>query len=216
MKWLLIYWFLISSALMAQDERVYRSMMEPRDLVMSNNVKLKSSTPHYLVDLNRNGVEEAIVFEKRDGVDVLRVTTSQGEKLFEGRFHAKGHGARPLKVRLVSIADSIYALMVFYYEGTSGGFDHTSSARLYLATFSQKESDKFYWEKGPAYFFEKDRAIQSYILREKSLLVTDLNGDGVKEIIIDDKRSKSVLAFDISRWEKRTQGTLEGAFWRPL
>ena len=183
---LLAVLFLIHTALYAQDERFFRGIFtdELQNKPASPITKVQVSSPEYAVDLNRDGVAERISVEKRDGADYFLVKDRFGDTKLEARLFAKGVNSKLFKVHLKTLSTGVDALILHFDEGSSGTAVFQSTARLYLVTIEDRNLEKMYLQKGPAFYYEKEILDLLYARRYYNVNVMDFNNDGIREVAV--------------------------------
>lgn len=180
--------FFISS-LRAQDERFFRKLfsgefIDKQKIEEAKQYSYQIHTPEYVLDLNNDGTNEAVVFVRRDGDDWIDVFNTFHEKVFSYKFEAKGANAGVYKLIKKNLSAETTALMIFYYEGELRYVNYESSARVYILTIDRKDLKTASMFKGPTIFEEVKTFKNHYHLKNYLTKLTDLNFDGDKDLIV--------------------------------
>lgn len=170
----------------AQDERFFRKIFtdELRPDKKKATYKIEVATPNYEIDLNRDGVPESIKVEKRDGIDFFVIQNASGRTLSELKLNAKGVNSVLYKAQLKTLNSNTDALVLYFDEGHSGTSVFQSTARIYMATIDGRDLKKVSFNKGPAFYYEKESPVNHYSRRYYNVSVYDFNKDGTKEVAI--------------------------------
>ena len=185
----------------AQDERYYRQILSgdlPRQGLGVQEATIQQfnvSGPSYHLDLNGDGLEEAIIPQKRDGVDWIEIQDSTQRKIFEAKLFAMGSESALYKVKLVNISERVKALILFLDEGKTAGLKFESTARLYLATYEDNNLSSMKLTTGPHFFHEKEAQREQYYRRDYQVNVRDLNNDKVREIVVEYGHIQRILIY---------------------
>jgi hypothetical protein len=184
---LLALFLIFSSAANAQDERYYRriysnELTDKPSEVIKTKVVVKS--PNYRLDLNRDGIDEIIKTEKRDGIDYFIIRDHFGRTLMEQKLSTIGSHSNIYRIQLKTISDKVDALIIHFYEGAIDSTQFNASARLYFLTINKRDLKKMHFFQGPHHFIEKEKLGDKYSIRRFTVNAVDLNQDGSKEVII--------------------------------
>lgn len=185
---LLIFWFL--APVWGQDERYYRQILSGELPKLSQGMtegkghQFNVAGPRYLIDLNGDGVEESVQPQKRDGVDWVEVTDFAKRRIFDARLLAMGAESVLYKIKLVSLASDIKALILFLDEGHTAGRKFESTARIFVVSYEKNDLSTMKISPGPHFYHEKQSIREQYFRRDYLVSLEDLNKDGKQEIIV--------------------------------
>jgi hypothetical protein len=199
-KWLLLCFFLMSSAL-AQDERYYRQILKGELPQIMGGFKesvdhqFNVMGPSYHIDLNGDGIEESIQPQKRDGIDWIEIKAANKSKLFEAQLLAMGTSSVLYKVKLVSLSSSVKALVLFLDEGVTQGRKFESTARIFVISYENNDLASMQMTAGPHFFHEKEFMRDQYTRRDYLVNVVDFNRDGKKEISIQYHHIQRIMEY---------------------
>lgn len=181
---------LISVSSWGQDERYYRKIFSgelPKsdEVILDNNrAQFNVTGPSYRLDLNRDGIEEIIQTQKRDGVDWIEIQNSSQSTIFESELLAMGAESHIYKMKLVNLSKTAKALVVFLDEGFTKGRKFESTGRFFVVTFDNNDLSKMWIEQGPHFFHEKESQREQYWRRDYNVNIYDVDGDGTREIAV--------------------------------
>lgn len=183
---ILVFLLTLQAAAYAQDERFFRRIFtdELRPKKKEEAYKVRVSTADYLVDINRDGIEEKLAAVKKDGVDFFQVKDNKGRVRFEFKVSPKGVNSSLFKIQLKSISPTADALILHFDEGESGTVLFQKTARLYIVSIEGRDLDKLVATKGPSFFYEKAKPVEQYSRRYYNVSVVDFNKDGVREVAV--------------------------------
>lgn len=171
----------------SQDERFYRNMFN--GLLQKGQkpipYKIKVFSPKYMIDLNRDGINESFQAVKKDGVDFIRINDAYGEKLCEHKIESKGAKSRIFKANFVKVNKNVDVLVLHFYEGEIDVSTYESSARLYFVTILNGKLASASLTKGPYFWNEKEKRPNQYWNRKYTVNFVDYNKDGQKEISVN-------------------------------
>lgn len=191
-----------SFSLWAQDERYYRQMLAgdlpqfSEELKESPVSKISVDGPLYHLDLNGDGVEEAIRPAKREGIDYLIVENSARSVIFEGKLLALGGESSIYKLRFVHLSATTKALIVFLDEGSTQGKFFEATARIFVVSWDNNDFSTMKIAQGPHYYHEKEKQRDQYWTRDYQVTVSDLNQDGVREIIVHYNHIQRIMQYE--------------------
>lgn len=197
-----LFLLLFSVSAFGQDERFYRellagealtSLTEKAELVVT---PISVSGKLYQFDLNGDGQAEKLQPVKRDGVDALIIHDSSGNEIFEARLWASGGESVIRKLRLVRLSEKTRCLLIFLDEGVTSGTQIESTGRIYLLSFENNDLKTLSLAQGPHIFHEKEAARDQYLRRSYSVDVTDLDGNGVREVIVHYNHIQRILKYE--------------------
>lgn len=183
-------WIILLAAslpVLGQDERYYRKiysneLTQKTEEIQKYKVIVKS--PSYRLDLNRDGFEEVIKTEKRDGKDFFVIRDHFGRTLIDKQLSAIGSGGVVYRVQFKTISANTDALILHYYEGAIDATNFMAQARLYFLTISNRSLKKIHFFKGPHFFNETEKFPDKYSVKRLSVNTIDYNKDGIKEISV--------------------------------
>ena len=197
-----------SDPTMAQDERFYRKIftgnLRPSKSQISqmNDFKNVISSSIYKVDLNRDGVDEGIILEKKDGNDYIKIVDNIGRSWFEYRLETLGTESKVYKIMLKSLTKDSDVLIVHFYEGAIESSVFEASARLYFISIDKRDLKSLKIFKGPHYWHEKEVGYK-YWNRFYNVNVFDYNKDGRKEISVNyNKIARIYFYLGYGRWKR--------------
>jgi hypothetical protein len=168
-----------------------------------NAHKIEVSTPNYQIDLDRDGRPEVLKIEKRDGQDFFVIKDGMGETKSELKLNAKGLDSVLYKVQLKTLSAETDALILYFDEGNSGNVVLQSTARIYMATIDKRNLDKVSFNKGPAFYYEKEWPVDQYSRRYYNVSVYDFNKDGTKEVAVSYNNIQRIYFYlGKGRWQK--------------
>jgi hypothetical protein len=196
-----------SNALHAQDERYFRQIFSgdlPKIGGPSfSNVLMTVNGSNYRIDLNRDGIEEILQPQKRDGVDWIEIRNSSQNKIFEAKLFAMGGASTLYKIRLVDISKKATALLLFVDEGITKGKRFESAARLYVLAFENNDLTKISLTQGPHFFHEKEGQRDMYWRRDYNVNLYDMDNDGIKEIAVQYNHIQRIMKYKGSgAWDR--------------
>lgn len=198
---LVLFLCLFSCAVFAQDERFYRELLAGEAL--SNFVEkpeivvtpISVSGKLYQVDLNGDGLAEKLQPLKKDGVDALAVLDSQGNEIFLAQLWSSGGESAIRKLRLVHLSPTVKCLIIFLDEGVTQGRHFESTGRISLLSFEDNDLKTLKLTQGPHIFHEKEAPRDQYLRRSYNVDVTDLNEDGVREIVVHYNHIQRIMMY---------------------
>lgn len=185
----------------SQDERYFRQLFsgELAREGESEKVQKKYSyfvhTPYYALDLNRDGVNEQVVFVKKDNEDWLEVLDHEKKKIFSYQFENKGFDSELFKIELKTLGPSTNVLLLHYYEGVSRYINFQGTARIYAVTIDNKDLATMKGFKGSSFFDEVKSFKGHYHKRNYEVYLEDLNKDSVKELVIKHNLTSNVFIY---------------------
>lgn len=175
----------------SQDERYFNSIFDKKYIKENTKIfhsKIEVSSDKYMIDLDRDGVEEAIQSVKKDGIDFIRISNVLGVVLFERKLETKGSGSSIFKISFRKISKDVDTLILHFNEGYTHLPYFKNSARLYFLTIEFKNLKTIYFKKGPMFWAEVEKPHLSYWNRRYVLSTKDFNRDGTREILVSYNR----------------------------
>jgi len=187
-----------ATKLRAQDERQLKKMLKPKAKLMKAPKSILS-TPSYQIDLNQNGDLEEIKIEKRDNIDYVVLKKNNGDLLFETKLAASGVGAFVSKIQLVTVANQINCLLIYFHQGKSTGRVFEAFSRLTFITFHIKQFNHFVASSGPIYQHEKEKIKDQYWYRYFTVKLVDLDGNLVKDVLMENLGITKLYQLDVAK-----------------
>ena len=190
--------FAVSITGFSQDEKLYRSFFDGKISDTKKKLfeyKILVESSKYMIDLDRDGIEDSIQSIKKDGLDFFRVNDSFGRMVFEEKLITKGKDSSIFKVGFYNIKKGVDVLIVSFYEGYNESSTMEGSARVYFFTITDNNLKNISSTRGPFIWMERERAAGKYYNRRYSLNVVDYNKDGVREI----STSFNKISFPLSK-----------------
>jgi hypothetical protein len=152
-------------------------------------------TPYYSLDLNRDGKEEQVVFAKKENEDWIEIFDHEKKKIFSYRFENKGYDSELFRIELKTISPTTDILILYYYEGVSKYIDFQGTARIYAVTIDNKDLKTLSSFKAYSFFDEVKTFKGHYHKRFYQVVLEDLNGDGIKELIVKHRNTSNVFMY---------------------
>lgn len=186
---------------LAQDERFYRQMLAGEIPAVKTEVEDSPITPisvegpFYQIDLDGDGIAEKIRPSKLNGVDWLMIYNSSRGKIFDAKLVPMGGESHIYKVRLVHLSKNTKALIIHLDEGHTRGQFFESTARIFVLTYENNDLSTLSLAEGPHFFHEVEKHPDRYTRREYRIDVTDLDGDGVREIIVHYNHIQRIMIY---------------------
>lgn len=188
---------------MPQDERYFRQIFSgelAKTHAQADEKKYSFTihTPYYALDLNRDGVDEQIVFVKKDGEDWVEFFDEKvgiKTKIFSYRFETKGFDSELFRVELKRLSPVTSILVMYYYEGLSRYTEMQGTSRVYAVTIDNDDLKTMAAFKGPAFFEEQKSLKGHYHLRNYQVYLQDLNNDKTKELVVKFRETSQVFLY---------------------
>lgn len=180
--------FLFENSLFAQDERFIRKMISGE--LLSENKKsvvpaLFSVTgPEYRVDLNGDGLDEAVQVRNEDGLNWFLVFDSKQNILMKEKLWAMGAMSRLYRIKMVDLNPTARALILHVDEGKTESVRFESSAKMFIVSIDNKDLSTLKMVPGPRYWHEREAHREQYWRRNYTLNVLDLDQNGTKDIFV--------------------------------
>lgn len=192
--------FVVSYALMAQDERYFRQLFsgelqKKSETISAPKYSYVTQTPYYHLDLNQDGVLEKIIFIKKDNEDLIEIFDRQKIKLFSYRFENKGYDSELFRVELRTLSKASSVLLMYYYEGVSKYINFQGTARIYALTIDRNDLKTIAVFKGPSFFDEQKTLKGHYHKKNYTVSLEDLDKDFVKELIVKNNHTSNVFFY---------------------
>ncbi|MBF0313189.1 MAG: hypothetical protein HQK50_17385 [Oligoflexia bacterium] len=197
----------ISNDGVAMNERVVRSIFSGellkesliKENPMPNEYKWHVSTPTYHFDLNSDSKEESFIIEKKDGEDWFYVTDNFHNKLLAERLERRGHESFVYRIRGVRISSKTRLFLVYYYQGYHQFINFHATSILYFLTIDDNDLHSLKMVKGPTIWDEYNQKGQHlgqhYHQRYFDVTISDLNHDGVSEVILEVQKLSHVFVY---------------------
>lgn len=177
-----------NSILFAQDERLLRGFLEynpPKRIEDVQDFKrVKAMSDFYAIDLNGDYRNEKILIEKNDGIDFITIRDYQSNVVFRQRFDTQGIDSRVHRIHVKHISKDTLVLLIYYFEGKVDYLEFLATGRLYFLTLDKRDLNSLKMFKGPYYWNEKKGKKGEYFQRKYEVSFTDLNEDGIKDILV--------------------------------
>lgn len=185
------------ATVLAQDERFYRSMFNGvlKKKISPTPYKIKVFGPKYMIDLDRDGIEDSFQAVKKDGIDFIRLNNAYGELQFEAQLDTKGHKSSIFKANFMRVNDKVDVLVLHFYEGETQSSTFEGSARLYFVTILNHKLEQVTFTKGPFFWSEKEKTTGQYWNRRYTVNLIDYNKDGQKEISVSYNRISRIYYY---------------------
>lgn len=195
MNWQLTLFFsllFLCNNLFAQDERFYRKIFtkkshqstELQSALENDEFKKIVSSSIYKIDLNRDGLEEGIILQKKDGNDYIKIIGQMGEQWLNYRLDTTGEHSKVYKISLKTLTPQSDVLIVHFYQGATQSTTFEATAKLYFISIDNRDLKTIKVFKGPHYWHEKEVGYK-YWNRYYNINVFDYNKDGRNEISIN-------------------------------
>ena len=149
----------------------------------------------YLIDLNRDGTREKIVLIKRDGLDFFMIKDAFGRVILEEKLRAKGGESRIYKIDFRTLSTQTDVMILYFYEGLLSAVNFEAAARIYMVTIDKRDLGSLSMTEGPHYFHEFQMVKNKYGRRSHRVDLSDLNKDGVKEVLVRYSGTQSVWMY---------------------
>ncbi len=199
---LALFLSLFSLAAFAQDERFYRELLAGESLTNFTEKSEMVVTPIsvlgklYHIDLNGDGLSEKLRPVKDDGTDALLILDSFGNEIFRANLWSSGGESVIRKLRLVNLSESVKCLIIFLDEGVTKGTQFESTGRISLLSYENNDLKSMKLVQGPHIFHEKEAPRDQYLRRSYNVDVTDLNGDGVRDVVVHYNHIQRIMMYE--------------------
>ena len=197
----LIFCLLAPKFSFCQDEKFFRDIFtgdlakKPEETVSEKKYTNLFHSPEYLIDLNNDGIEQAVVIVKRDGDDWVDIFDQYKEKLFSYKFEEKGIYSTVYRIVRKRLNDKTVVLIFYYFEGETNYINFESSARIYLLTIDNKDLKSMSMFKGPSIFEEFKSYRSDYHLRNYKNAVIDLALRENRQLIVKYRGMSQVFMY---------------------
>ncbi len=177
------------TAPLAQDEALLHQMLDgsfaerPRRQTPPRE-HFKARTPRYRFDLGGDARKESFFFAKRDGTDWMFIYDWRGQEVFRRSLETLGGGSRAYRLEAHRLSPATRLFLIYFLEGKTHYRELRSTARLYLLTIERGDLSTFNMAKGPVVWEEYEDGIGHYHQRQHQVILKDLNGDGVREVVV--------------------------------
>lgn len=208
---LFAFFIVLSWGAMAQDERYFRQLFSGELTHKNEEIDEKKysylvHTPYYAIDLTRDGVNENIVFVKKDNEDWIEILDSNKVKIFSYRFENKGFDSELFRVELKTLSPSTSILLLYYYEGISRYINFQGTSRVYALTIDNNDLKTMSVLKGPSFFDEQKTFKGHYHKRNYFVYLEDLDKNKIKELIIKHRDYSYVFVYSGNgKWQTFNQ-----------
>ena len=93
--------------------------------------------------------------------------------------------------------------MLFLDKGKTVGRRFESTARIFLLSFENNDLSTLSLTMGPHHFQEKEGQREQYWRRDLKVSIRDVNGDGVRDIIVEYNRIQRIMTYKkFGVWER--------------
>jgi hypothetical protein len=147
----------------------------------------------YRLDLNFDTYKDGLLIKSLEYAQDLMIFDSKKQLVTSFKLPYIGHKSGVLKFSLHKIAKNKSLLVVFFSEGSVQYLEKFSSVRSFFITFNGGvEKGNIFFQKGPV-------LMEEFVEKKHAHLVTgflslqDLDGDGVKESILNKPKGKKVI-----------------------
>ena len=198
---LFIFLFFPSTGIWAQSEVQVRSMLGPfiPKIKTSSTIdkKVRSFSDYYKLDLNGDGHYEGISVENSDEGSSIHFFKNHYEHFQELVIGAGGAFSKVEKIELRQVSSKESVLLIFFSEGLQQYLSTRSRQRLFVIYLPPSLFEKqFKLDRGPLVFEEYSNK-GHYHVRKYEVDTVDLNGDGMKEILLKSRDIERVMKFDV-------------------
>lgn len=172
--------------LWAQDERTFREMLVPKSFRVEEapKVHFKTRSKSYFIDINGDLLQENIYFANRDGQTYFYIEDIQGKKVFEQKLVGVGPGQWPYRLSFRWLAPNSSAILIHYFEGRVDYLRSRGTSRLDVISIDNKDLKTLSYSSGPIIWDELDDKKEHYHQRAYDVSVIDLDGDGIRDILV--------------------------------
>lgn len=193
--------FFIPSKIFTQDERFFREILKGRkEKVKTDNLEKAHfivNSKVYEVDLDDDGHQERLVFEKRDGQDWMFIYSLTHQRLFKKKFEQNGMNAGVYRINIRKVSKSHKVVLIHYYQGHTNYNKFNGQSKLYIFTVPKLQIMKSTMTDGPEVWEEVDDSNVHYRQRDYKITLPDLNKDGIREISV--RHHKIVRTFYLNK-----------------
>ena len=194
---LIIFLIFPSIGVFGQSESQTRSIFNNNnEVVIESSKEIKNTrvfSDFYRLDLNGDGHFEGLTVENSDKGSSLHFFKNHFEHFQEVFIGPGGTFSKVEKIELRQISQNENVILIYFSEGVQKYLSLRSRQRLYLIYVpSEIFNDKFRLHRGPI-IFEELSSKGHYHVKKYDVDVIDLNGDGVKEILVRNKDIERVI-----------------------
>lgn len=174
----------------AQDERFFKETLmqeRPAHVALPPEKKrffYKITTPKYSIDINGDGLNEILTYEKRDGEDWFNILDHDKRRLLRLQLRATGIKSKLYRIGLHQISRQTRLLILHFYEGYNEYLEFNGGARYYFVTLDNNDLKTLSGHRGPLFLDERKERRGHYHLRNLHLSLYDHDNDGVKEVAV--------------------------------
>ena len=197
---LFIFLFFPSVEILAQSEIQVRSMLTPSSSKKTSspfsNKKVRSFSDYYKLDLNGDGHYEGLSVENSDEGSSIHFFKNHYEHFQELFIGAGGAFSKVEKIEIHQISPRESVLLIFFSEGLQQYLTTRSRQRLFVVYLPENLFEQqLKLDRGPLVFEEYSEK-GHYHVRKYEVETEDLNGDGIKEILLRSRDIERIMKFD--------------------
>ena len=179
---------LFSFSILAQDERLVRKLLDgtlSREKFWKGLKKehfISHSRRYYLISTVM-GPLESFSFSKKDGEDWFFIYGNDGGEIFRYSFEVLGWQSQAYRMDIMDLSKNHRVFLIYFFEGKVGREDLLITSRLYFLSLKTRNLTTLSLKKGPL-LWEEHQQREHYHLRANKVWVSDLDRDGVREILL--------------------------------
>lgn len=194
---LIIFLIFPSIDVFGQNESQTSSILkDSNEIVIKPSVETKKArvfSDYYRLDLNGDGHFEGISVENSDQGSSLHFFKNHFEHFQEIFIGSGGTFSKIEKIELRQISQSENVILIYFSEGLQKYLSMRSRQRLYLIYVPKNIfNERFKLDRGPI-IFEELSSKGHYHVKKYDVDVIDLNGDGIKEVLVKNKDIERVI-----------------------
>ncbi|HLE11221.1 MAG: hypothetical protein A2504_10560 [Bdellovibrionales bacterium RIFOXYD12_FULL_39_22] len=192
----------------AQDERLFKKIISGDFTKIVGNTRSENYletfiSKFYAIDLNSDGFDESVAYEKSDGQDWIRLHDAFKRPIIRFKLDTVGKDSYIYKIGFRKLGPQIKVLLIYFYEGQRDYLQFVGSSRLYLIAVENNDLTKLEIAKGPIVFEEMRQSFGHYHKRYYEVSLYDYNGDGIKEVAAKYNTISHVMSYRGSgQWSK--------------
>ncbi|PIP95465.1 MAG: hypothetical protein COW00_15715 [Bdellovibrio sp. CG12_big_fil_rev_8_21_14_0_65_39_13] len=183
---LVIIFFCSWTQVWAQDERTFREMLVPKSFRAEEPAKVhyKTRSKNYFIDINGDLLQENIFFANRDGQTYFYIEDTYGKKVFEQKLVGVGPAQWPYRLSFRWLSPRSSAILIHFFEGRVDYLRSRGTSRLDVVTIDNKDLNTLSYKSGPIIWDEQNDKREHYHQRPYEVSVLDLDGDGMRDILV--------------------------------
>lgn len=201
--------FLACFGLRAQDESFIRESLQGKfnekrreEFFLSSKVDALSKL--FRIDLNFDSYKDALLLKATGHQQEILIFNGKKELVTTFSMPYVGFRSSTLKYSLKKLGKKKFLVIFYFSEGRINYLEKSSKVRTYLLTINDSiKKENLYFQRGPI-LMEEFSSKRHEHLSTSSLELTDLDKDGVKDIVIESasgRKSIYVLNKEIF-WEQ--------------